>query len=156
MLSAKEWSLCWNQNMVKTLVDLLLSHNPEAWFQCLSANCSNSIANTLELLQSCTKPSIYSSPAEIYHCLATGWHKQLVHKQHGVSFKYCVTINHVRYNVGNMFMNCMWFNIHTAAIHNYNYAMFFIIINEFTFYDTEKEHHIKIKSVNIKHINWVQ
>ena len=31
------------------------------YFEGLAQNCSNSIANALELLQSCTKPSIYTS-----------------------------------------------------------------------------------------------
>ena len=31
------------------------NHHMEGWVQ----NCSNSIANALELLESCTKPSIY-------------------------------------------------------------------------------------------------
>ena len=35
----------------------------------LVQDCSNSIANTLELLQSCTEPLIYSSGNLTYHVL---------------------------------------------------------------------------------------
>ena len=50
MLSVKWWPFCLVLNVLKRI--LLSDGRPDGFVE----DCSDSIANTLELLQSCTKP----------------------------------------------------------------------------------------------------
>ena len=52
---------CCGENMAAPCLHVLL--NVKGSIDCLVQDCSNSSANALEFLQSCTKPSLYDPDA---------------------------------------------------------------------------------------------
>ena len=69
ILSAKFHPFCWGLNMLTAQIDGLVQ------------DCSNSIANALELLQSCTKPSKYTPCISTFHLIS------LNHQEHMIDMK---------------------------------------------------------------------
>ena len=66
MSSAKWRPFCHSLNGLKWRKQILLQWQDTVYFDGLVQDCSNSIANALELLQSCTKPSIYLNPCRTH------------------------------------------------------------------------------------------